>query len=423
MFDIIIDGEPCSLDLSAKSKELLQKQVIDDEQPGTILRDFETLLKFIGEDGLKTTGKNYFLPQGKLAELNDLMCRPALHRLKRPQQRSFPHLHGLYLILRASGLGVSVGASSKGRLMVNEQILDAWSGLNATERYFTLLENWLIFGSPGILGESCSVLNENFYSLSCMKQKLELRKTLLDDNRGLLLYGTMELMVVALMESFGWINIEHAEPKDGDGVKFKSIERLDFGDAMLEMLISFHRARLLSFIRKERPVEPGVLLPVFQPYFPQWQQLLTLPETPFREGTYTWRVALGQVWRRIVASAESSLDDLANAILDAFEFDNDHLYCFELRDGQGRNMRISCPYESDAEEFTDEVSLGDLPLPEGAAMIFVFDYGDEWRFEVKLEKVGAIDPELKHAKVTAKTGKAPPQYDYGDWEGEDDEDE
>ena len=105
MWDVISEalGEPS---ISEKSKKILRDQKIDENQPGTILRDFTTLLEFIGDDGLKTTGKYYMLPQGKLNELNERMSRPVKHRLKRPQQRSFPHLHGLFMILRASGMGI-----------------------------------------------------------------------------------------------------------------------------------------------------------------------------------------------------------------------------------------------------------------------------------------------------------------------------
>ncbi|MFV1968977.1 MAG: hypothetical protein ACC628_26455, partial [Pirellulaceae bacterium] len=101
-----------------EAKRFLQNQTINDDGPGTILRDFDTLLEFIGTEGLRTTGKYFFLPQGKLDQLNAVMSHSVVHRLKRPQQRSFPHLHGLYLLLRASGMGIAVGSPPGGRLML-----------------------------------------------------------------------------------------------------------------------------------------------------------------------------------------------------------------------------------------------------------------------------------------------------------------
>jgi hypothetical protein len=50
-------------------------------------------------------------------------------------------------------------------------------------------------------------------------------------------------------------------------------------------------------------------------------------------------------------------------------------------------------------------------------MTFVFDYGDNWQFDVELESVDARKSRLKHPKIIAKGGKAPKQYDY---DGDDD---
>jgi hypothetical protein len=53
---------------------------------------------------------------------------------------------------------------------------------------------------------------------------------------------------------------------------------------------------------------------------------------PFR-GSVTFKVSLGAGgWRRIVMPAESNFDDLAKFILDAFQFDDEHLYQFRYQD-------------------------------------------------------------------------------------------
>ena len=45
-------------------------------------------------------------------------------------------------------------------------------------------------------------------------------------------------------------------------------------------------------------------------------------------------------------------------------------------------------------------------------MTFVFDYGDEWQFTVKLEEVNPTVSKLKRPKVSAKGGRPPAQYDW-----------
>ena len=161
----------------------------------------------------------------------------------------------------------------------------------------------------------------------------------------------------------------------------------------------------------ERPAKPGTLLPLYQPYFPAWRRVLTRPATTGRDGVYTWRISWGRAWRRIAAPGQLSLDTLAITILTEFDFDSDHLYCFEFRDRHGRKRRIACPFEQDAETYTDETCLGDLPLVEGTIMTFVFNYRAPSRFTVKLERVGPPDPELTHPRVLAEGGTPPEQYD------------
>lgn len=80
----------------------------------------------------------------------------------------------------------------------------------------------------------------------------------------------------------------------------------------------------------------------------------------------------------------------------------------------------------------DEILIRDVPYPGKTGkkeFLFLFDYGDEWRFGVKL--LGTSDkktPRARYPRVTARRGKAPAQYppwddeegDGGAWEAEDD---
>jgi hypothetical protein len=102
----------------AHNAQVLRRQTIDANGPGTILRDFESLLEFIGTDGVRTPGKYHLLPMDRLRELDEKMSRPLRPRLERPQQRAFPYLDGLYLLLRATQLGVPRGMGKKTGMLV-----------------------------------------------------------------------------------------------------------------------------------------------------------------------------------------------------------------------------------------------------------------------------------------------------------------
>jgi hypothetical protein len=374
-------------------------------------------LRFIDNGGLKTTGKYYLLPQSRLNELNLQMSQPVMHGLKRPQQRSFPHLHGLYLMLRASGMALGEGSPPIGRLALDLETVASWRALNPTERYFALLEAWVVQGAPELIAERGGWANSCMRSLTDLAQRLRDRRTVGDHrSRGGLLYDVMDSTTAALMELFGWVRLEFDEPAEGEGVRVAAIERTDFGDAMLNPLYYGYMNREWPTFNDESPADPGVLRPLFQPYFPEYQRAMETKEWPYLEGKLVFRVAVGKAWRRIAAPDDATLDELAHAILDAFEFDHEHLYCFELRQINGRKLRIACPYENDAAALTDDVVLGELPISEGGTMTMIFDYGDSWHFNVKLEEVNS-STEIGPPCVIAKGGTPPAQYE---WEDEED---
>ena len=57
----------------------------------------------------------------------------------------------------------------------------------------------------------------------------------------------------------------------------------------------------------------------------------------------------------------------------------------------------------------------------GHKMLFLFDYGDDWRFVVQVIGLGQKVAKTRYPKVLKKVGKAPEQY--GDWDDDDDSDE
>jgi hypothetical protein len=65
------DNPALTPSLSDKNRQVLRNQIIDDKGPGTILRDFENLLEFIGPDGVSVSGKNNLFSLKWLPQLNE----------------------------------------------------------------------------------------------------------------------------------------------------------------------------------------------------------------------------------------------------------------------------------------------------------------------------------------------------------------
>jgi hypothetical protein len=137
----------------AEMRRVFEREMSEPTVAGTILRDFETLLDFIGEEGQPVSGQYNLFPLKVLPDLNARLARPLQVDLKRPRLKSYPHLGGLYMLARATGLTHLSRQDNKLRLRVDPRARVAWVGLNPVERYFTLLESWLLRGSPAIIGE------------------------------------------------------------------------------------------------------------------------------------------------------------------------------------------------------------------------------------------------------------------------------
>jgi hypothetical protein len=123
------------------------------------------------------------------------------------------------------------------------------------------------------------------------------------------------------------------------------------------------------------------------------------------------------VFREIEISSEASLYKLAEAINQVFGFEFDHAFGFY--------NNLKNPYRSKTkyELFTDmgedptegalsvkKSKVADAFDKDGKRLCFLFDYGDEWRFEVK--RLASRDQAAPKSfwKLLKSEGEAPPQY-------------
>ncbi len=106
-------------------------------------------------------------------------------------------------------------------------------------------------------------------------------------------------------------------------------------------------------------------------------------------------------------------DSFSSCILDAFDFDDDHLYMFSYRNRFGMLENLNHPYMEEPPD-ASKVLIGELSLKPGAAMNFLFDFGDNWKFDVKLERIDPADKKIKGPVVLESHGEAPDQY--SDWD-------
>jgi hypothetical protein len=190
--------------------------------------------------------------------------------------------------------------------------------------------------------------------------------------------------------------------------------------------------------------------------------------------TYTFHVSLpgtGRVWRKIEMRADQTLEELHFAIQRAYEWGGDHLYSFfmsgkawdestEYRLPEGvspwgepmydeeddrpkptpeeREQALRALFgetdmtleqmEAEMDKFWEEIvaeecqgpgnvqttTLKELDLQLGQEFMYLFDYGDEWRFKVRMHAIDPEAPDGEYPCVVEAVGAAPEQYP--DWE-------
>jgi len=390
---------------------ILDATTIDAAGPGSILRDFAALIDAIPARGVEVTNSARLPKLRFVADLNEQLAHPLHLGLQRPQPKSYPNVCGLYMLLRATGLG----HLRDGRhLQLDADLLNSWRHLSPAEQYFALLESWLLRSNLELVGERTHPLYNPIrlwadFHLDIPEEGLPIADHYEKNNA---LNYTPGLPNLALMELFGLLALEYAPSAPGESWRIQRAARTPFGDGLL--------ARLFDYLSTEwqeptgEPPAPGRLQPVFQPFFPEWVAHLSIPGESFTEEMHIFKVSVApKIWRSLAAPAGGNLAQLADAILDAFAFDHDHLYSFLCESRTGTPLRVNHP-QLDEPLFADQVRIGDLPLQPTDTMVFLYDFGDEWEFHLLLERFEPPDRRRKKPILLESHGEPPDQYP--DWD-------
>jgi Plasmid pRiA4b ORF-3-like protein len=134
--------------------------------------------------------------------------------------------------------------------------------------------------------------------------------------------------------------------------------------------------------------------------------------------THVLRASLKpKVYRDIEIEGVSSLSALAEAIVMAFDFEFDHAFGYysDLKDPysrKGDRYELFADMEdgdSDAGS-VERTTVAQVFRAPGKKMLFLFDYGDDWRFLIEAKALGEKAPKTRYPRLVASVGKAPEQY-------------
>ena len=131
-----------------------------------------------------------------------------------------------------------------------------------------------------------------------------------------------------------------------------------------------------------------------------------------------------RVVRTIEIRGDQTLEDLHEAIFDAFGRDDPHMYEFQFgkRPMDNKGPRYVMPEANDPFEepagLTTETTIDDLDLKPKQRFWYWFDFGDDWHHGIDVTAIADAPGKGKYPRVTNRTGESPPQYIDWDEEGE-----
>lgn len=407
MTNIIAITKNPVLGFSTQQADYLKNLNINSSFPGTLLKDFNTLLGLIGADGLAVSETAHIFAMKVLPNINQRMSKPIQPKTVRPTQKTFPHINGLYLLLRASGLATVQVDKKKARLILDPALMLQWQLLNDTEQYFALFQAWTLQYNDEIVSES------NRFDASCFEECYYFLKESICESSFARDVSSLRyrpgLHRLALLELFGFVTIELNALDEKNHWPVARVIPTEFGQAIIRCIANIEFKNTDYY--DDQMVESW--LDELKNYFPAWQKNLQLEQSKIENKIVTLKVILEKSYRTIAVSSELSLEQLAAHILSAFSFDQDHLYEFKYKNRCGITQRIVHPYIEDHDGMTtDDAYVGDLPLQVGAEIIFHFDFGDDWLFKILVEEIEDKTNSQATFKLLEKVGKAPKQYGY-----------
>jgi len=121
---------------------------------------------------------------------------------------------------------------------------------------------------------------------------------------------------------------------------------------------------------------------------------------------YQLRVAFDRdnnIFRVIKIRDDNSLEDLANRILKSINFDDDHLYLFNMDNNYYNGTNTYQRAYHDLKK-SEKVLLREIGLEEKQVFQLWYDFGEDWFFSIIVEKI-EDSSRFKKARVVSSQGK------------------
>lgn len=119
-----------------------------------------------------------------------------------------------------------------------------------------------------------------------------------------------------------------------------------------------------------------------------------------------------EVYRIIEISGKDTLDDLCRAILESFDFIDEHLYEFNM---DNRMYGSEWSYQSDPEYAgtpSTDIEIAQLNLTKAQKFSLHYDFGDDWMFIITVQMIS--DESKRKPPILIKEKGTVVQYPFWD---------
>ncbi|MCK5206876.1 MAG: plasmid pRiA4b ORF-3 family protein [Cyclobacteriaceae bacterium] len=431
---------------------------ITEISPTPILKDFESFMSYFESNKIKVSEKTEHFSNKVLNEVNRILEKGVQNPPKSLRQEGYTMVLLFYHISLVSGLANIAFVNNKSYFEVLPRFED-FLKLLPIEKYMFLLEAFWVHCDLNMISNSYfqeRSTQDSILFLSPVCKEIETGKSDFYPDNDRYQHSFRELgTFIECLSFFGFCDFEIDPDHEFATLSRRVIKRLWITEFGMKILPVLNRNRNLSFWNVSFRIESGEKIDfpgqknsdydiggfLFEsqkysktssflkpePFHKAYKSLLpgmkdiAIPVIPYEEKVDLGRMILNvyfttKIYRKIAMSSDSTLEELHWIIQEAFDFDNDHLYAFFMDGKPWSHNAYNSPDGSEG-PFTDEVTLGELKLKPGKKILYLFDYGDEWRFNVVLKKVDPIEKPLKAPIILESIGDAPEQYpDYEeDW--------
>ena len=396
--------------LSKNDIEILEKFDIENPKICSIVKDFNLMLNYVIEKKLPLTANNV-ISSVVFKEINDFLSHKVEYNKPKVSPKSYPNVSAMFLLLRLSGLTKTKTLKSKNILVIENEMYQKWKTLNKTEQFFHILKT-IVFNF------TFAPLNINdAYFFRMLLNNFSTNTNISLKNKELYNYFDTKVLL-SIYEQLGFINTTSQFNLAGTW-EYTTINVTKYGNVFFNYIngkdLLLGDEEEIDIAEEDNEIEKRFDNEM-KSIFANYVNKIEIENKKITDSNFIFEVSskYHKFKLNISISSEAILDELCMFILDCLDFDYDHLYSVELKNNFGQTIIYNGAPDMEFSDppTTEDITLGELPITVGKSMLYTYDFGDNWEFNIKLLEIEKAEVKLENPIFLNQKGQIPDQYNY-----------